>query len=158
MSAFIRTVDGEYVALAHVRRAVQCHTKEPRLQLLDNEERSLGVVDPDDWDRAIGDVVPDARGSVAVMFSVCSQGRPTEADLQVERVPILAWRIDGNDATPIFAEVPPSDAFWMIEYPDGKLCSPNDSIYASLDDAKADELARAQAEWDRKHEAKQAAD
>jgi len=93
-----------------------------------------------------------------VMFSVCSQGRPTEADLQVERVPILAWRIDGNDATPIFAEVPPSDAFWMIEYPDGKLCSPNDSIYASLDDAKADELARAQAEWDRKHEAKQAAD
>jgi len=103
MSAFIRTVDGQYVVLAHVRRAVQCHTKEPRPQLLDNEERSLGVVDPDDWDRAIGDVAPAARGSVAVMFSVCSQGRPAEADLQVQQVPIHAWRIDGNDATPIFA-------------------------------------------------------
>jgi hypothetical protein len=99
-------------------------------------------------------VVP-AAGTEAVLIDRCHTGkRPTEADLVVDQVPVIGWRILSDGAVPLFAESTAEGAMVLLPQPDGAFLDADCARYATLDDAKADRLRILQEVWDQRHAVK----
>lgn len=92
---------------------------------------------------------------IAIDFYRNDEGRPTRQDVNVERWPIVAWRMmpgigsDQPQASPVTVESWGAME-WLIPLPDGRICSPGDCTYTNLDRAIEDRLERAQRDWDNK--------
>lgn len=123
---FVST-DGGYVNLDHVAE-VQ-YTADGRSLLFKSADgralgkmRDAGAIDLEELTAAI---VAAAKGATAVSILVChTDDRPTEDDLFVERVPVVAWRLAFGGAIPVLIEPSVSTETTFIETPDGRLLLP----------------------------------
>ena len=159
MTRFIRTNAG-WINTAHIARAVPVYSRERKYQIDEwvfyapNGER-IGATPHYQFDpeEAFATYLP-AAGIVAtiIYWNTDTQAEPTLADLDVSRVPVIAWRILGPGyLEPEFPEVLASNAVCLIEYPDGSYVEMESRSFHSLDDAKQGVLQRAQDEWHQKH-------
>ena len=155
MTHFIRTTIG-WVNTVHVATVLSHGKEDDHLyELLDLEGRILGCCHQ--WAFDPGEhqpLVPAAAGSSVSLVGVYfrSDGnRPTEQDVYVSPVPVVAWRIDLDSASPILLE--PPDEYDVVVFPmsDGKWLDPCNRIYDGLDGVKAEALRAAQERWDEDH-------
>ncbi len=84
---------------------------------------------------------PDAKVT-SILVDDGPDGNPTET--HVGYLPIIAWRVTAEYARPILMEECAGNETWLIELPDGRLCSLDDCTYDNLDAAREDILDRAQ--------------
>ena len=162
MVEFVQTEDFGYVNLAHVAK-VRTNPAGKQV-LLDAGGGSLGVARDEVTNS--GTLIA-AAGMFATVVYVGNKPkvRPVDDDVFVERYPIVAWRIRGDDE---FADAYPvlpgsngvENATVLIELPDGKLDEPHSGTYNNIEEAKTTFLERAQNGWDiadrRRREAKAA--
>jgi hypothetical protein len=151
-----------WVNLDRVARMQQARSEHGRigLELLDDEGRPLGMIlsRPSDRGRLVqhlcATIIPAAQPGFAVVIRVDDPGsRPIDADMYVQRLPIIGWRVSADAAEPIVPGTNPSlEATILIELPDGKLSDPADVTYDDLEEAKASILKLAQADWDQQQE------
>jgi hypothetical protein len=97
-------------------------------------------------------IVPAASGAtVLVLFYKLGDEPPTEGDIGLYRLPVLAWRISAFDAIarPVILALPVDATLPLVELPDGSMCEPwGQRHYATLEAAKADMLRFAKEAWD----------
>jgi hypothetical protein len=99
--------------------------------------------------------VPAVANACAFIISASSpNGRPTEGDVDVRAVPVIAWAIDQTGsvptATPVLLNSRTEDESVFIPAPDHSLIDEYGDALPSLDDAKRQALRHAQDEWDAK--------
>lgn len=99
-----------------------------------------------------GLIIPAAAGAFALVIGVddFTAKRPTAEDVYVQRVPIIGWKIEGEDPSPILLESPCSGD--RILHPcsiDGsKLIERDFCVWDDIGSAKAGILLEVQTAWD----------
>ena len=151
-------VDRGYINLDFVQRITERSNGRNGLRCYsfwDKDGQRIGEIeftsefDPEDMTDT---VVPAAPGATATLLTVFDDaGRPTEADVFTERVPIIAWRIGRYGSRPVLIEPPASNEHVLIEMPDGRLMAPDYAPFSTVDAAKQHFLTAAQDWWDRRH-------
>ena len=158
MSNFIRTVRfSSYINLDHVARVVQFKTeKQWRQRYYDAHDNEIGETgDEVDVEIEATPVVPAAPGAAATLLWVDSldDTRPTETDICTEVVPIVAWRIMGLNAIPVFVETVADSQYRLIHIPGKRLLHAEDRSFDDIAEAREHFLRRAQQAWDETHSA-----
>jgi hypothetical protein len=94
-------------------------------------------------------VVPARPDDYGVAIYVTPEsGEPVDADLWVEQMPIVAWRIPASgDALPVFAEAPAGEVLLVLPRARGGFIAPDDQSFDTLEQAKAEALSRAVASY-----------
>jgi hypothetical protein len=100
--------------------------------------------------------VPAAAGTDLVIFDADPIEFPTKENVEVSRVPIVAWRIfEDGSSVPIMAGIFALEFSSMAKYlgaPDGRIYDMRAEIWhADIDAAKANFLAGEQVIWRARH-------
>jgi hypothetical protein len=95
-------------------------------------------------------IVPATPGTtVPVLWYKLGHEPPTETDIGLYRLPVVAWRVTDAQARPVILALPVDATLPLVELPDGSWCEPwGQRHYATLDTAKADMLRFAKRTWD----------
>lgn len=104
-------------------------------------------------------IVPATQGQSAIYFWCAPENddiEPTLDDIQQEEVAIVAWRIEGTVALPIYAtdydtQDSGSTLGFFIRQPDGTLWMPDGMTANTPEDARRSRLAAAQSRWHTRH-------
>ena len=148
---WVETKDSGWVNLALIGSARRLRNGE--WQLVAPDGRNVGVV-PERVDldeMMITTLVPAPRGQEALSVYSWSDG-PEEAQIRVERVTVVAWRVCSMAALPIIAgDAPCSNQTILIIQPDGRITEPFNREWENIEGAKKDLLAEAVAERRKKN-------
>lgn len=155
MTHFVTGMFGsaELVNLDKARRiTVEPGKHVPNVIAYDDNGDKLGelVNNPEE---IVGVVVPAAAGAFAYVVTVDDPedgSRPSEAGVWVATPQIVAWRVDGCVAMPVFVETRCRNETVLIPDHGEAVREPESGIYKNLGNAKSHLLIRAQSEWDRK--------
>jgi len=141
---FVETKSG-LINLAHVARITGGWRKEQDdyLYVLHGADGTaeLATRKPMDWADLTAPVVQAAPGTEVIQVQVhMEKGRPTEADVDVDRQPVAARRITSNGAVPILIE--DQGGYEGVQtlhpLPDGKIARPYIGWPKNLEAAKAE--------------------
>jgi hypothetical protein len=125
-----------------------------RLLFFGTDNKVLGQQSPavEYLDEFTGTIVPAAAGASAyVMWPWPDSAGERPTHIEVDHVPIVAWRVHWGVGIPVLVEMVPTGATVYIVMPDGKLCAQDSHGYDDLAAAQRGRLAYAQAAWDANH-------
>jgi hypothetical protein len=108
----------------------------PFYRCYDEEGTELGVVSETELEHAIKEALPIVPNNTGIRLVIISMDMDEIMPPVVERLPIIAWRIDGMGANPVIHENTPDD-YWALEIPapDGSLYAvPFLTVFRSLED------------------------
>jgi hypothetical protein len=113
--------------------------------------------DTEDFAAICAPLVPATAGQTAVVISISEHWtgaeRPTENDIESRVYPIIGWRQINGACKPVFPESVSGGDTVLIVMPDNSLLESlwgaHNERYDNLAAAKAAELERHQAEWDK---------
>src|SRR5690242_2257973 len=114
MTRFIRIRDGSLINLANVARIVRVESQDNPggmdSLLYDRDGNQLGTrrgyLDLEDLVTAVVPAAPGAMGYFIHFNRGGDNHRPTKADIRIDRMPIIAWRIDEGEAFPVYLDKP----------------------------------------------------
>jgi hypothetical protein len=155
MPKFIAADAGVYVNLDFVSIIRETDNGDTStFEFLDARGKKAGQTTRDsDYDlmREFAQVVPALPGQTAFTVSFDPGPlRPAVADVLVEERAVVAWRIVGTRAEPVFADYPYVPEKTFLQTLDGRLrCDVFDEEFASADELRVDALKEVQSFWDR---------
>jgi hypothetical protein len=123
---FFETTNGMIINSAYIKRIDRHHTANHKgCQVIDSDDRSWELSRATDVDKlADPDTIIPGSGRVLLVdwHPACDVENPTVADLKIEELDIIAWRINGDFPTAITlrGEVNCHRICAFIALPDGK--------------------------------------
>lgn len=152
MSTFVATIEGEYVNLDLVSYAKPVNTRDGHREtvLFAAAGNALGrCYGHPDFESLTAPVMPAEPGTVVIIISISSEGRPGSDDVFIRRMPVIAWRVGPmSPVTPVCIEEIAESEAWFLPLPSGELLYQDDQIFGSIERAADNCLLRAQVAWD----------
>ncbi len=144
MNRFIETDDGSYLNLSHVARVAYNNVGQRLFYsaagtVMGKEPATnpLPIFD------SLGELIPAASGAHAVVIWDGSErgSKPKIEDLVIEYPAIVAWRVLGDEAEPVFTERRLATDLVFIRDHDGTLRLRDEGTYRGTEEALAAALA-----------------
>lgn len=157
MTIFVQTAEGLFVSTAKIHSFEEEKWAQglPRTwKILDEAGDCLGTTgepwnfNPEMLSRMI---IPAAPASEVVVVSVSRHaGRPSEEDVYVERLPVLAWCVDSAAPQPVARPISVRvlNGAVLIPGPNGQLFELDGSTFADLNEATRIILGREQGRYE----------